>query len=255
MMIKGFQKLSLIEYPGKLSAIVFVGKCDFRCGFCYNIDLVKNYDKLPDIPEKKILDFLSTRRGLLDAVAITGGEPTIHKGLPAFMKKIKELGFLVMLETNGSDPEMIKELIDEKLVDYIAMDIKSPIEKYDEVAGVKVNKKKVQESIDIIRNSELDYEFRTTVIPKIFKEEDALAIGKWLKGSKQFFLQQFRPDKTLDESYQKIKPYPPEKLKEFAKMMESYFKSVKVRGIEILSCTRTSTTASSTATTRKSSSN
>ena len=230
-MVKGFQKLSLIEYPGKLAAVVFVGKCDFRCHYCYNIDLVKNYKKLPDIPEKKILDFLSTRIGLIDGVAITGGEPTIHKGLPAFMKKIKDLGFLVMLETNGSNPGMIKELIDNKLVDYIAMDIKTPLKKYDEVAGVKVNKKKVQESIDIIRNSKLDYEFRTTVIPKHFKKEDALAIGKWLKGLKRFFLQQFRPDKTLDESYQKIKPYPPEKLKEFAKMMKPYFKSVKVRGI------------------------
>jgi len=230
-MIKGFQKLSLIEYPGKLAAVVFVGKCDFRCHFCYNIDLVKNYKKLPDVPEKKILDFLSTRKGLLDGVAITGGEPTIHKGLPAFMKKIKELGFLVMFETNGSNPGMIKELIDNKLVDYIAMDIKAPLKKYDRVAGVKVNKKKIQESIDIIRNSKLDYEFRTTVIPKLFDEKDAATIGKWLKGSKRFFLQQFRPDNTLDGSYQKIKPYPPEKLKEFVKIMKPYFKSVKVRGI------------------------
>jgi len=231
MMIKGFQKLSLIEYPGKLSAVVFLGKCNFRCGFCYNIDLVKNYKKLPDIPEKKILDFLSTRRELLDALSITGGEPTLHKRLPAFVKKVKDLGFLVMLETNGSNPGMVKKLIDKKLVDYIAMDIKASLEKYDEVAGVKVNKKKIQESIDIIRNSKVDHEFRTTVIPKHFKKEDALAIGKWLKSSKRYVLQQFRPDKTLNGSYQKIKPYPPEKLKEFVKIMKPYFKSVKIRGI------------------------
>jgi len=230
-MIKGFQKLSLIEYPEKISAIVFLGKCDFLCHFCYNIDLVKNYDKLPDIPEKDILDFLSTRKGLLDGVAITGGEPTLHKDLPGFIKKVKDLGFLVMLETNGSNPRMIKELIDKKLVDYIAMDIKASLEKYDEVAGVKVNKKNIQESIDIIRNSGVDYEFRATVVPKHFKKEDALAIGKWLKRSKRLFLQEFRPDKTLDESYQKIKPYPPEKLKEFAKLMKPFFDSVKIRGI------------------------
>jgi len=231
MMIKGFQRLSLIEYPGKISAVVFVGKCDFRCHFCYNIDLIKNYKKLPDIREKKILDFLSTRKGLLDGIAITGGEPTLQKDLPAFMKKVKGLGFLVMLETNGSNPGMIEELIDKKLVDYIAMDIKAPLEKYDEVAGVKINKKKIQESIDIIRNSKVDYEFRTTAIPKHFKEVDALAIGKWLKGSKRFFIQQFRPDKTLDESYRKVEPYPPEKLREFAKMMKPYFEFVGVRGI------------------------
>ena len=231
MMIKGLQKLSLIEYPGKISAIVFLGNCNFRCHFCYNTDLVKNYDKLPDIPEKKILDFLSTRKGLVDGLAITGGEPTLHKDLPVFIKKVKDLGFLVMLETNGSNPKMLKELIDKKLVDYIAMDIKAPLEKYDDVTGVKVNKKNIQESIDIIRNSGIDYEFRTTVIPKHFKKEDALAIGKWLKGSKRFYIQQFRSDKTLDESYKKMEAYSPEKMKELVEIMKPFFDSVKVRGI------------------------
>ena len=230
-MIKGFQKLSLIEYPGKIVAIVFVGKCDFRCPFCYNVDLVKNYKKLPDIPEKKVIDFMSKRKGLLDGIAITGGEPTVHKGLPKFIEKIKDLGFLVMVETNGSNPKMLKQLIKRKLIDYVAMDIKAPLEKYDKAAGVKVNKKKIQESIDIIRNSGIDYEFRTTVIPKLFKKEDAIAIGKWLKGSKCYYIHQFRPDKTLDKSFKKVKPYPPEKLKEFAEVMKPYFKSVKVRGI------------------------
>jgi pyruvate formate lyase activating enzyme len=230
-MIKGFQKFSLIEYPGKISAIFFVGKCNFRCHFCYNIDLVDNYEKLPDIHEKEILEFLSTRKGLLDGVAVTGGEPTVHKDLPEFMKKIKELGFLSMLETNGSNPGMIKELIDKKLVDYIAMDIKAPLEKYEEVVGVKVDKEKIQESIDIIRKSGVDYEFRTTVIPKIFDEKSALAIGEWLKGSKRYFLHQFIPDKTLNESYRKIKPYPPEKLKEFVEMMKPFFEFVDVRGV------------------------
>jgi len=230
-MIKGFQKLSLIEYPGKIVAIVFVGKCNFRCPFCYNIDLVKNYKKLPDIPEKEIIDFISKRRGLLDGLAITGGEPTVHKGLPAFIEKIKDIGFLVMIETNGSNPKMLEQLIKRELIDYIAMDIKAPLEKYDQVAGVKVNKKKIQESIDIIRNSGIDYEFRTTVIPKIFNKKDALAIGKWLKGAKRYYLQQFRPGKALDKTFEKVKPYPPEKLKEFAKMMKPYFGFVGVRGI------------------------
>jgi pyruvate formate lyase activating enzyme len=230
-MIKGFQKLSLIEYPEKISAIVFLGNCNFKCHFCYNIDLVRNYDKLPDIPEKEILDFLSTRKGFLDGLAITGGEPTLHKELPSFIKKVKDLGFLVLLETNGSNPEMLKELIDKKLVDYIAMDIKAPLEKYDEVAGVKVNKKDIQESIDIIRKSGIDYEFRTTVIPKHFKEDDAKAIGKWLKGSERYVLQQFRPEKTLDEDYRKMESYSPEKLKELFELMKPFFSSVKIRGV------------------------
>jgi len=231
MMIKGFQKLSLIEYPGKIVAIVFVGKCDFRCPFCYNVDLVKNYKKLPDISEKKIIDFMSKRKGLLDGIAITGGEPTVHKGLPVFIEKIKDMGFLVMLETNGSNPKILERLIKRKLIDYVAMDIKAPLEEYDKATGVRVNKEKIQESIDIIRNSGIDYEFRTTVIPKFFNKKDAIAIGKWLKGSKRYYLQQFRSDKTLDKSFEKVKPYPPEKLKEFAEIMKPFFGFVSVRGI------------------------
>jgi pyruvate formate lyase activating enzyme len=230
-MIKGLQKVSLIEYPGKISAIVFLGKCNFKCHFCYNIDLVKNYKKIPDISEKKILDFLETRKGLLDGVAITGGEPTLYKDLPKFIKKIKDLGFLVMLETNGSNPKMLKELIDKELINYIAMDIKAPLERYNEVTGVKINKKKIQKSVDIIHNSGMDYELRTTIIPKYFKKKDALAIGKWLKGSKCYYLQQFVKEKTLDKNLEKVEPYPPEKLKEFAEIMGPFFESVKIRGI------------------------
>ena len=229
MLIKGLQKLSLIEYPSKLSAVVWVGNCNFRCPFCYNKDIVLNYNKMKTIPEKKIIDFMSTRKGLLDAIAITGGEPTLQKDLPEFAKKIKDMGFLFMVETNGSNSKMIKGLIDKKLVDYIAMDIKASLNKYENVAGEKVNKKNIQKSIDIIRNSGVDYEFRTTVIPKLFKKEDAVAIGKWLKGSKNYYLQQFVPENNVDKTFERVKPYPHEKLKEFAKTMKPYFKSIRVR--------------------------
>jgi pyruvate formate lyase activating enzyme len=231
MLIKGFQKLSLIEYPGKLSAVIWTGGCNFRCPFCYNSDIVLNHEKMPTIHEKEITDFIKTRKGLLDAIAITGGEPTLQKDLPKFAKIIKDLGFSVMLETNGSNPKMIKQLSDKKLVDYIAMDIKAPLEKYSKVCGKKVNKKDVQKSIDIIRNSGVDYEFRTTVIPRFFKKEDAIAISKWLKGSKCYYLQQFKPGKTINKAFKKVKPYPPEKLKEFAKIMKPFFKSISVRSI------------------------
>ncbi len=223
--------MSLIEYPGKISAIAFVGNCNLKCHFCYNIDLVRDYDKMPDIPEKDVLDFLSTRKNLLDSLAITGGEPTLYKELPGFMKKVKDLGFLVLLETNGTNPEMLKELITNKLVDYISMDIKAPIEKYDDIAGVIVNKENIQESINTIRNSGLNYEFRTTIIPRHFKEEDAIKIGEWLKGSKRYVLQQFRPEKTLNEDYKKAEYYGPEKLEELANLMRPFFDSVRVRGV------------------------
>lgn len=231
MLIKGFQKLSLIEYPGKLSVVIWTGGCNFRCPFCYNSDIVLNCKKMLTIPEKEIIDFMLTRRGLLDAVAITGGEPTLQKDLPEFAKKIKDMGLLFMLETNGSNPRMIKELIDKKLVDYIAMDIKASLDMYGRVTGKKVNKKKIQKSIDIIRNSNVDYEFRTTVIPRFFKKEDAIAIGKWLKGSGNYYLQQFVSEKTIDKAFKREKPYPPEKLEEFAKIMKPYFGFVGVRGI------------------------
>ena len=145
MLIKGFQKLSLIEYPGKLSSIIWVGGCNFRCPFCYNKDIVLNYKKMPTIPEKKIIDFMSTRKSLLDGIAVTGGEPTLQKDLLEFAKKMKNMGFLFMIETNGSNPRMIKELVDRKLVDYIAMDIKAPLKRYEKVTGKKVNKKKHSE--------------------------------------------------------------------------------------------------------------
>jgi pyruvate formate lyase activating enzyme len=231
ILIKGFQKVSLIEYPGKIVSIVFVGKCNFRCPFCYNVDLVKDYKKLPTISEDYVVDFMSRRKGLLDGVTITGGEPTIYPDLPQFARRMKEMGFLVMIETNGSNPSMIKELVEKKLIDYIAMDIKAPLEKYEKAAGVNVNKKDIQESIDIIQNSGIEYEFRTTVVPKLFDRKDAIAIGEWLKDSEKYFLQQFKSEKTLDKSFEKMKSYPPEKLKRFAELMNPYFKFVGVRGI------------------------
>jgi len=186
---------------------------------------------MPTIPEKKIIDFMSTRKSLLDGIAVTGGEPTLQKDLLEFAKKMKNMGFLFMIETNGSNPRMIKELVDRKLVDYIAMDIKAPLKRYEKVTGKKVNKKNIQKSIDIIRNSGVDYEFRTTVIPKFFKKEDAVAIGKWLKESKNYYLQQFMPENNIEKAFERVKPYPPERLKEFTKIMNPYFKSVKVRSI------------------------
>ncbi len=229
-MIKGLQKTTLIDYPEKVAATVFVGKCNFRCGFCYNKDLVLEYDKIPTISEKEVLDFLIGRKKWLDGVCISGGEPTMHNELPDFIRKIKDIGLLVKLDTNGANPSMLRELIDKKLVDYVAMDIKGPLGRYDEIAKVKVDKEKIKESANILMKGNVDYEFRTTCVPGLLGNDDFESIGKWLKGAKRYFLQQFKPDKKcIDENYAEKKPLPAGKLEEFKKILEHYFDEVVLR--------------------------
>jgi len=138
--IKGLQKTTLVDYPNKVACTIFLPRCNFRCGFCYNKDLVIDYDRLPSIQEEEIINFLKEKKKWLDGVVFTGGEPTLHRELPNFIKKIKEMGFLVKIDTNGTNPKMLKELIDNNIVDYIAMDIKAPLEKYDKITGVNVDK-------------------------------------------------------------------------------------------------------------------
>lgn len=229
--IKGYITSSLLDYPGKICSVIFLPNCNFRCPFCQNPDLITRPEKIPNVEPEKIFEHLQSRRKWLDGACITGGEPCLHQNLPEFLSKIKKLGFLVKLDTNGTNPKMLKELIEKKLVDYIAMDIKAPLNKYDEVAEVKVNKKAIQESIDIITKNKVDYEFRTTVIPKFIGKKDIEEIGKWLKGSRMYCLQQFRPTITLDESFKNERTYTPEELKELAGIAKPFFKSVCVRGI------------------------
>lgn len=229
--IKGVQRTSLIDYPKKVCSVIFVGNCNFRCPFCHNPELVLNEVK-EDIPADEIIKFLEKKKKWLDGICVTGGEPTLHKGLPDFLKAVKEKGFLVKLDTNGTNPAMLELLLKEKLVDYIAMDIKASIENYEKAAGVKVDKKAIKKSAKIIMDSGASYEFRTTVVPGLFDEKEAEKIGKWLKGAKKFCIQQFRnADKTLDPKFQEIEPYRPKKLEEFKKTLKNYFKKVEVRGI------------------------
>lgn len=230
MEIKGLQRTSLIDYPDKISCVVFLGRCNFRCPFCQNPELVLYPEKEPTIPEGEFFNFLENRKGLLDSVVITGGEPCLHKELPAFISKIKEKGFSVKLDTNGYNPELLKQVINERLADYIAMDIKSDKEKYAKASGTKnLDIKRIEESIILIRKSKIPYEFRSTIVPKIFNEKTILNIGKWLKGSEKFCLQQFRTEKTIDPDFKKINPYPKEKLEEFAEKLRRFFKEVEVR--------------------------
>jgi len=201
MKIGGLHKFSMIDYPGMLCAIVFTQGCNFRCPYCHNPELV-SFDKFgPTIPEQEILEFLKTRIGKLDAVSITGGEPTLHEALPAFIRKVKELGFLVKLDTNGTNPDMLKMLIEENLVDYLAMDIKAPLDEYKRVIRTEVDIAAVRESINTIENSSCEYEFRTTLISTLHTKEDVQKIAKSLGKAKRYFLQKFVPTKTLDEKF------------------------------------------------------
>jgi pyruvate formate lyase activating enzyme len=176
--IKGIQKASLLDYPGKVCAVVFLPKCTFRCPYCQNPELINEPDKCPDIPESELFGMLKARGKWLDAVCVTGGEPCLHQGLPGFMKRVKEEGFLAKLDTNGSNPRMLRQLLEEKLLDYIAMDIKAPIDRYAEVACSPVDLRKIEESIGMIRQSGIDYEFRTTVLPRLIKDQDKAKIGE-----------------------------------------------------------------------------
>lgn len=229
--IGGLQKTTLIDYPGQVAATVFLTGCNFRCSFCYSSELVlpEKIKKQPKISEKELFDFLRKRRGLLEGIVICGGEPTCNEDLPEFIRKIKEMGFSVKLDTNGSNPEMLKKLIDEKLVDYVAMDIKAPKEKYDKITGVKVRVQNIEESIRILKEGTVDYEFRITVVPTLHSREDIIEIAKWIGPAKRFFLQNFRAEKTIDSNLEKVKPCPIEFLKELKKEISPYFEICQIR--------------------------
>ena len=226
MIIAGLQKTTLIDYPGKIAATVFLAGCNFRCPFCHNRGLVlpEEIKKQSKISENDFFKFLKAKRGLLDGVCVTGGEPTISQDLPKFLKKIKKLMFSIKLDTNGSNPTMVKKLIDEKLISYIAMDIKASLinKEYNKVLGVEVDLEKIKESIKIIRESGIEYEFRSTVLPKLHSRESIVSMARALRGSKIFYLQQFRPEKTLKSFYRKARHFDQVELKTIQEECNKY---------------------------------
>jgi len=231
MQIGGLQKLTLIDYPGRLAATVFLIGCDFKCPWCYSSELVlpEKIKKQPKISEKQFFNFLKERKKLLDGLVLCGGEPTINKKLPELIKKIRKLGYQVKLDTNGSNPKMLKKLINDKLIDYVAMDIKAPKEKYKKILGKKVKIEDIEKSIKILKEGKVDYEFRTTVVPTVLDKKDILEIAKWIRGAKRYYLQNFRPEKTIDPKFEKIKPYPQEYLLEIQKAISPFFEVCQVR--------------------------
>lgn len=232
MKIGGLQKLTLIDYPGKLACTVFLTGCNFRCPFCYSRELVlpKEIQKQPEISQKELFGFLKERKTHLEAIVICGGEPTINKNLVDFIKKIKKLGFLVKIDTNGTNPKMLKELIDKKLIDYVAMDIKMPKKRYAEVFfDKKVKIGDIQKSIDILKEDKIDYEFRTTIVPSFLERQDILDIVHWIRPAPKYFLQNFRPEKTIDPAFEKIEPYSEEFMLEIHKSISPFFDICRVR--------------------------
>lgn len=191
MTINGLQKLTLLDYPEHTACTVFTAGCNFRCPFCHNAGLVTDIREGDTIPTEEVLSFLSKRVGLLDGVCITGGEPLLQPDIEAFIRKIKDMDYKVKLDTNGSRPEKLRELIEKGLVDYVAMDIKNSRERYSETAGVEISLGDIEESIHIIKNSGVDYEFRTTVAVGLHTEEDIEALARWIAPAKRYFLQNF----------------------------------------------------------------
>ena len=226
----GLQQTSLLDYPDTISAIVWTVGCNFRCPFCYNPQLVHKTSDL--LAEEEILSFLKKRKGLLEGLSISGGEPLLHEDVVEFIQKVKKLGYLVKIDTNGTFPDKLEELIEKKLVDYIAMDVKAPKNKYKQLSGVKTPISKIEKSIDIIKNSGVDYEFKTTFVPGLLDKEDILKIAEWLKGSNTYFLQQFKADThLLSSDLEKVSPYSVEYLMETYEGIKPFFKSCSIRGL------------------------
>jgi pyruvate formate lyase activating enzyme len=237
MKLGGVEQLTLIDYPGKVAATVFTLGCNFRCPFCYSTELVmpKKIEKQPTISEEDFFEFLEKRKGRLEGVVICGGEPTIHQDLPIFARKIKEKGFLVKLDSNGSNPNMLEKLIKEKLIDYVAMDVKGPKEKYKIMTGLNEGwtdnlMGKIEKSIKVLKKGSIDYEFRTTVVPDILKKEDLLKISSWIKGAKKYYLQNYRAQKeTINPDFMEKQPYEESFLEEVREEIKDNFDICKVR--------------------------
>ena len=234
MQIRGWVKTSLIDYPGKIATVLFTSGCNFRCPYCQNSELVLHPESLPEIDPVEILQLLTRRRGLIDGMVITGGEPTcypLQNGLNGFLRKAKELGLAIKLDTNGYRPQVLGELLGRELVNYVAMDIKTSLAKYPLAAGVPVDVRRIEESVRLILSSGIDYEFRTTVVPGIVTPEDVEEMAKLIAGAGKYILQQFRPQVTLDPHFGEIGRYPAQTLLEMAQTAERWIDEVEVRGL------------------------
>lgn len=231
MQIHGLNKTTLLDYPGHLAATIFTGGCNFRCPFCHNKTLVLSPHLQPMISENTVLDFLKKRKGILQGVCITGGEPTLQPDLVIFLQKIKELGYLIKLDTNGYQPAVIKSLVQEGLIDYIAMDIKSSQENYQKIANIPSFKiANIEESVSYIMNSRVMYEFRTTIVEELHSLETIISIGNWIQGCNAYFLQNFQEsDQVLMKGFHS---HDKKTLETFINHLNPQIPSVSLRGLD-----------------------
>ena len=231
MHVKGWVKSTLVDYPEKVAASLFCGSCNFCCPNCHNPALVLNPQQVPDISEKEIWALLEKRCGLLDGVVISGGEPTLQPDLAAFAARIREMGYSVKLDTNGYRPMTLGALIDAELVDYVAMDIKAPLDRYDEAAGVSIDADRIMQSIDLLLRCQVEYEFRTTVVPGLLGEADIASVARLIEGAQAYYLQQFSPHNTLDPRMERVVPYSSQRLRAMSELARGWISHVAVRGI------------------------
>jgi pyruvate formate lyase activating enzyme len=232
--IKGFIETSFLDWDGKVISTLYVAGCNFRCPFCHNFGLIEKPREYESIPLTRIEKFLLEHKDFLDGICLTGGEPCLHKnrGLFEFLRWVKDLGFQVKFDTNGADPECLKKVIDQKMADYIAMDIKGPLdERYDKLSGVKTDLAKIKRSIKMIMQSGIPYEFRTTVVPILLEAGDIEDIAKHIAGAGKFVFQQFSAPHTWDEALRSLKPYPKEKLEAMAALARTHVPNTVIRGV------------------------
>ena len=230
MKLHGFQKMTLLDYPGKVACTVFTGGCNFRCPFCHNALLVTELDEAEEYDEDEIIEYLKKRKGLLDGIAITGGEPLMTQDTVSFIRRIKAEGYAVKLDTNGSYPDRLKQLVSEGLVDYVAMDIKNSKELYAETAGLpKLDISKIEESVSFLLEGRVDYEFRTTVVRQFHTVESIADAARWIKGAKRYFLQNFTDSGNLIG--EGMSGVPREEMELMREAASQYVESVSLRGI------------------------
>lgn len=230
MKIHGIQKMTLLDFPGHVSCTIFLGGCDFRCPFCHNFELIDGTAS-PTMDEDELIEFLESRKNLLDGVAITGGEPCMHKGLVDLIKRIRQTGYKVKLDTNGYHPDMLKKILDQHLVNYVAMDIKNSPEKYPLTCGVEnVDMGKIYESIELLKSSNIEYEFRTTVVRELHDDDDFVKMGNMIKGAKRYFLQRFTDRDSVP--YGNLSAPTFDEMHRFAEISRQFVAETQLRGVE-----------------------
>lgn len=231
MKIGGFQKLSMVDYPGHVACTIFLSGCNLNCKFCHNPSLVKNQNSENEIEVHEIMDYLNKRKGLIDGVCVSGGEPTIQEGLPDLIRPIKEMGYKVKLDTNGTNPRMVEKLLSEGLVDYVAVDIKATEDKYQEVVDCYVNTDDIKKTIRLLMGSSIDYEFRTTMLPEL-DGNDIEEIVSYVSGCDKYVIQQFRNQVTLHRDYSAKEPHDEDYINEITENIRPMVKVCEARGIQ-----------------------